>query len=1017
MGLIEKARQRATEAGQRTDAGITLVEILIVMVLTMVIAASVFGAFKTARTESADMPNRGHQWNAMLDVQEQLLRDVGRGSRIEVADVQHLVVYGQYELDPDGGVSGPCIRREYTVDETARTLSVRTTWLGSEKCATTGSEESRTETLLEHYTGTATFEYTAADSRVKTAPVKDLGSIKTVRWDLQTQLPGLTQPQELASAQAWTGRADTHGTGTPDVRADATAPVLELATPVQGYDQPVLRWTDTSPAIPVSGMTIWRTAWTTGGSATGKLRAVAIIPDPKLVTTWTDNSLERGASASYVVAMNIGSSSGPMSNAVVTGLRPGQAAVPSVTGAATSIKVAWGAVTGATSYDLYRDDLLVRTGITATTFTDQSGVSGWTGTGYGHNHKYRLVAVNTWEQRWTMQQRGVDVPLGTAATASYAGRGARALSSASAAAFTAPDAPVLTAAASTAGTNTVTWAATGWTGSGGASAATRDRGWTLEARETDPPTFAPVWAGERARSSATYTHGGRTLGDSTRYRAKSCNSSGCGPSSAAVTVLQVPPAPTGCVATLDDSAPTRTATIVVTPAPMVSAASRYTVSGGTVATGYTLSWSGASTSTTKTVDKLRDATVHTFAATTTNTAGESAGTDCTVKTATVQLSLSAAPSSIGSRAHETRTIVAKATSTNATVRTPTIARASGNAGKDGEATGNMVACVASSTILCTADDSWRADPLVDGLAYTVTGRATDGVNETIKELDVTTTAQTTPAIVVSTRTTRRIAASFSSNGLSAESTITLLGVTDEPGKSATWDPLDEGTNYTVRARSSDGFNVTTATMDTSTPKLPAPAAAVCTATLTDSVAPGKLTISGGDQVKLGTAGTVYTTSATYTLGAGTYVGYARNINSDGNPANDKIGAWDACPARTVQVPPPPTPTPPTCVASATYAGGPGVSMAIVNFCSVAGASSYEAQLMTWSRRWNTPSPWTSYTRGSINTPYDVGTGSGYTISDGIAPTEVQSFQWRVRALGPSGTSNWSTGPVVTVPEP
>ncbi len=87
---------------------------------------------------------------------------------------------------------------------------------------------------------------------------------------------------------------------------------------------------------------------------------------------------------------------GPGSNMVATGLRPAQVQNVVATGHPTSVSLSWDAVEGATSYDVYRDGVLQAwtTGHDATSFTDQPGVYGWSGDGYGHSHKYEVVAVN-----------------------------------------------------------------------------------------------------------------------------------------------------------------------------------------------------------------------------------------------------------------------------------------------------------------------------------------------------------------------------------------------------------------------------------------------------------------------------------------------------------------------------------------------------------------------------------------------------------------------------------------------
>ncbi|MBT0995491.1 prepilin-type N-terminal cleavage/methylation domain-containing protein [Cellulomonas sp. DKR-3] len=1014
MGLTEKARGRAARPAR--DAGFTLIEALVAMLITAVVGASFMMALRVAQRDAHALPDRAAQWNATLDVQQALIRDVGRGSRIEVAEDQHLTIYGVYEQTADTTDDLRCIKRDYVVDPTAQTLSVTTTWLGSAKCVTTGAEESKTELLLSYYTGTHTFTYKGESGRTKTTPVEDLASIKLVHWDLETHLPGLIEPQTLGSSQAFEGRAEVTGCaeGTDCAIESVSAPVLELNTAVEGYDQPSVRWSNTSSVT--TGYAVYRTVWTTGAASDSKLRLVAQIANPA-TTTWTDTTLTAGQTASYVVAALDAAGREAMSNSVVTGLRPGKAAAPTATGSTTSIAVTWAAVSGATSYDVYRDGSLVRTGLTNRTFTDSTAAYGWGSSGYGHDHPYRVVAVNTWEQRWTTGIRGSDVaPLGTNVSASFQMKGARAYSSLSAGAVTAPLTPDVTADPNANASNSITWTpSTSWTGNGGTPATSRTITWDLQGRET-----SEGWADLTSRnaSATTYTHTGRTLGDRTLYRARSCNDSGCSPwSDGTANALQRPPVP-GCTVT---DLTTRQAKVTVVPADMASYATEYDATGGTAAPGNAVTWTGGALQTEKTADKLRADKDQDFKVRTRNASSAFGGWSdwgpCTTKTTqALWMTTTGRAEWVGTLAQTTRTISVKVTSGNATVRTPTLARRDGSTPLAGEDSGAGRACNPASTTQCTADNTWYWDPLADNKTYRVTATVTDGVNDLTDTLDVATVVIDDPIASTDSITTRSVRVSFTAgNGLAAESSIKFGFTTYTGVRAQTIDPLADNSSFSWTATNSDGFNNAWVSGSTSTSRLPTPGVPACVATVVDDTAPGSVRVSGGDQVKLGSSGTVYNGTQTFNnLTAGSYTGYARNFNTDGY--NTNFSGFDACPTVTIKSPPPPVPSAPGCTSSAQYAGGPGVTMAIVNFCSVNGASSYEAQIQTWNKPGGLASGWGGdQSRGSLNSPYDTSNGTNYTFTTGIGQTVVSKFQWRVRSVGPSGTSGWAYGPVVDVP--
>ncbi|GAA3816361.1 hypothetical protein [Cellulomonas soli] len=164
-----------------------------------------------------------------------------------------------------------------------------------------------------------------------------------------------------------------------------------------------------------------------------------------------------------------------------------------------------------------------------------------------------------------------------------------------------------------------------------------------------------------------------------------------------------------------------------------------------------------------------------------------------------------------------------------------------------------------------------------------------------------TTAVLGVAITGVSSTTRSVSASMSVTNGNASS-LTLEGVrTDQNVGSASWDPLADGSDFTVTARNTDGWNNVLDQRAISTQVLAAPSAPTCTVTVVDADAPGSITVSGGDQVRLGSGGGVLSSPHTYgSLDAGTFVGYARRVTSDGyNSANS---AWDGCPTVTISDP-------------------------------------------------------------------------------------------------------------------
>ena len=152
-------------------------------------------------------------------------------------------------------------------------------------------------------------------------------------------------------------------------------------------------------------------------------------------------------------------------------------------------------------------------------------------------------------------------------------------------------------------------------------------------------------------------------------------------------------------------------------------------------------------------------------------------------------------------------------------------------------------------------------------------------------------------ISASTRTVNATAA----NEWGTSQNITLEGVRTDAGLSSSWDPLGDGTAFTVTARNSDGYNDVAAQAGIATATVATPGRPTCQVAVNDSISPGGITISGGTQVKLGSGGAVRSGPEYFgSLGSGTYTGYARNTNSDGYTPNDKYSSWDPCGSVTIK---------------------------------------------------------------------------------------------------------------------
>lgn len=209
----------------------------------------------------------------------------------------------------------------------------------------------------------------------------------------------------------------------------------------------------------------------------------------------------------------------------------------------------------------------------------------------------------------------------------------------------------------------------------------------------------------------------------------------------------------------------------------------------------------------------------------------------------------------------------------------------------------------------------------------------------------------TPSCSIAGATTRSLTVAAGLGATADESYPTLYvrdaGSNDWQSNGFTFDPLVDGGHYGYRVYTTGAGGVSDqGYCDGWTPVLPTPGPPGCSANVNDGEAPGVITVAGGDQVKLGSGGTVHSSPRTFSaLSAGTYYGYARSINSDGY--NTKYGGWAGCGGGTIVNP---TPAIPAGYSTAGPHAGCGAGNGDVS-------TIFQAN---YSASYYTPNPWVVY---------------------------------------------------------
>ncbi len=464
----------------RSDAGLSLAELLVAMLIATLIAATgvqlVIWGGRLMMTSGSSTTTMGELESAST----QLLRDVQDARQVIDATSSSLTL----EVVRDGA----CVRTAWTAADGSLTVA-RTTFVqadsatGDPACADTGGERAEL-TVVRHLDDLEPFTYFSktSTSTPLTAPVR-ADDVARVAWSLTATpaYPRDAKQRTIASGAALSQRTGTSGGG--QNAGDPRSPLLEVVTPHEGVDAPVLAWTDPTHAL-TQNYTLYRIAYAEGEPASTTWQALITLPATE--SSYRDVSLARGWTARYLLrATTTDGRQGPTSNQVATGRRP-TATTATATGQTTAIRVDWPAVAGADSYDIYRDGVLVAVERTGTTWTDA--------TGRGHAHSYLVVPVNRWERCATVSLRCTEanqtrtLNAGTAASAVLPTGGVRRTLSAEASAWSAPPAVTdLTAARQPVQGSvddpgsawdariTVSWTASAWTGAyaDAARAATR----------------------------------------------------------------------------------------------------------------------------------------------------------------------------------------------------------------------------------------------------------------------------------------------------------------------------------------------------------------------------------------------------------------------------------------------------------------------------------------------------------------------------------------------------------------
>lgn len=782
---------RARTATARNDAGYTVIELLVTMVVLVILGTITVAYYHHINRDTTHGVTRTEVHGTHLDASSLLARDVSEAETILTAEATEL----KLNVIRDGS----CWTRDYTV--AASTLTVATTYYEGEACS--GASTAKIETLVKDATALTAFTYYSDTETVLAPPIDDLGGVKRVEWNLASLPQGFPQPITYKSAARFNGYGDKAGDG--KARMQDKAPTLRVTTgTAEGKNNPVLAWDDNNPsgANYVASWVLLRSANPEGTGATDPARATwqqvgPVLPAAQL--TYTDATLPAGYTATYILRPTLSDGTiGKTSNAVVTGMRPAQVTGLTVTGGTTTLTLNWTKAVGATGYDVYRDNTLIANLNDVATFTDgASAGTSWVknpsetvSAGYGHSHVYTVTAQNRWESLLTRGAQNLRAAVGDADTLSYTRGGIR-LTSVSDFAFTAPAPPALSVTANADWSWSVAWTPAGWVGKGATTkgadgAGTRE--WGYEINGTTAATPNATWTVVTTGSPASTLTRRNTFTEATaasrwhHYRASTCNVHGCSPVSPMASALQRPSAPTSCTAAKTGTT-TRQMMVSVAPAPAVIANSGYKLTGGSAAPSGTVTGLGDQAGTTFSLDHLADGTTHTFSSYARNSSSANGGYS---DAASCSGTTDALGASVPSWSATTRKVTASFTPTRGTGQSMTVA---------GSAQGGTTG-------------SW--DGLADGKTYNLVATNTDGDNTVTASTTAKTQLLTQPSCSVSGGGRAPSGTlTVSASGSNGSEQVSGAGSGFTTASSKTYTFSSPGT-FSGQARATDGVNYTSA---------------------------------------------------------------------------------------------------------------------------------------------------------------------------------------------------------------
>src|SRR5665647_585881 len=248
------------------DRGVTLVELMVVMIVMGLLAGVVISAIMWATRTTTAQTRNAELWADMQDASTQLARDVNDASRLTLADANNLTV--QVVRDDK------CQIRDWVADTITKRMTVTTTFYDQVECS--GGSTVREDRIIGNnavgtntagsnptrYLSPVTFAYFDNLSDIPLATPSEPDRVSRISWTLVAEADVGYRDETLTAGAAFTARPEAD-TGDGD-QADPLKPLLcaSLATPVaeacgpvpaaaagkfEGVNDPVLQWVDPTP--------------------------------------------------------------------------------------------------------------------------------------------------------------------------------------------------------------------------------------------------------------------------------------------------------------------------------------------------------------------------------------------------------------------------------------------------------------------------------------------------------------------------------------------------------------------------------------------------------------------------------------------------------------------------------------------------------------------------------------------------------------------------------------------------